>query len=79
MTDPTKPFHAHQGWYFRRAPDGGVSIYADDDDLEFVTDSNTWASIVAHVCARGENFDTYSAALAFHEQQPSPSGPEETP
>jgi hypothetical protein len=71
MPDPTKPFHAHQGWYFRRTPNGGVSIYADDDDLEFVADPNTWASIVAHVCARGATSDTYYAALAFHEEPPT--------
>lgn len=76
MPDPTTPFHASQGWFFNRGPDGSVTVRVGNDNLEVT--ANTWASIVAHVCAQGENSETFHAALAFHEREPSPTGPEET-
>ena len=70
MANPHKAFHARQGWYFRREPDGSVRIFVDSLDGGIILDANTWASVVAHVCARGENFDTFTAAVAFHEELP---------
>jgi hypothetical protein len=61
-------FHAIQGWYFRRGADGSVVVrHGNGPDQEDVTlDANTWASVIAHVCARGENAATFQDAQDFH-------------
>lgn len=64
-------FHARDGWYFRREPDGTVRILAPDSlgpgaNQRIDLDANTWASVVASVSAAGETSETWRAALAFH-------------
>jgi hypothetical protein len=62
-------FHAHSGWYFRRNPDGSVTVHADDscgEPRDVTFDPGTWASAVASVSYAGETGETYRAALSFH-------------
>jgi hypothetical protein len=66
-------FHNRDGWYFTRLTDGAVRIRktvaarADSPvEHEHVIPANEWASIVAHVSARGEAGDTYTEASDFH-------------
>lgn len=72
-------FHAHSGWYFERLDDGSVQVTTplsevgidgdlfEDERAIVVFDPNTWASIVASVCARGESADTFWRATRFHD------------
>ena len=65
-------FHARDGVIFKRDAGGGVVISkagAEFGDREIILDLTgpAWASIVAHVSARGETGDTYREALEFHE------------
>lgn len=66
-------FHLCNGLYFRREDDGAVSIRLAEDakpDSETIFSAyipaSSWASVVAHVSANGEDADTYQAALHFH-------------
>ena len=65
-------FHSKYGLYFRREPDGTVLVmYEPFNDarnpiMMVALDPNTWASAVASMTARGENADTFAAALRFH-------------
>ena len=65
-------FHARDGVIFKRDAGGGVVISkagAEFGEREIILDltGSAWASIVAHVSARGETGDTYREALEFHE------------
>lgn len=64
-------FHAAAGWYFRRAADASVTIWAESG-AEVVLDPSTWASVVAGVSRHGEGDEAYHAALAFHGSQDAP-------
>jgi hypothetical protein len=61
-------FHATDGWYFERLPEGRVRVSAAvqrcTEVVEF--DAATWASIVASVSHRGEDAQTYAAAHDLH-------------
>lgn len=64
-------FHARDGWYFRREPDGAVHITAPDSAgpgaSQVVTlGPDTWASVVASASQRGETAETFAQAQAFH-------------
>ena len=65
-------FHAKEGWMFRREPYGSVTIEKRSNDrrqvpeMDVSFDAETWASIVASVCAEGENGTTFGKALEFH-------------
>lgn len=73
-------FHWQNGWYFERLDDGSVRIYHQDpvskrtagegEFAEYDTcidiHMDSWASIVASVCARGETGETWREALQFH-------------
>lgn len=72
MTTHNPGFHAQDGWYFRREPDGAVRILAPDSlgpgaHQAVTLDANTWASVVASVSASGETAATFEAARGFHE------------
>jgi hypothetical protein len=61
-------FHARDGWYFTRQPDGSVKISAAVQRCteELIIDPNTWASIIASVSAQGETAARFYQARAFH-------------
>ena len=61
-------FHARDGWYFHREPDGSVTIYASTPSAatRVTLDANTWASVVASVSVTGETAETFNHALTFH-------------
>lgn len=78
MSEPTSApthdgFHTHDGFYWRRLPDGSVRIIvaesarSDSPVLrEHVLPENEWASVVASVSDEGENWDRWMAARQFH-------------
>lgn len=45
-------FHARDGLFFER--------------FDVVLPADTWASVLAACCARGETFDTWNEARQFH-------------
>lgn len=66
-------FHIHNGWWIRREEHGGVTIEAREPGepdaplrMAFTVDAESWASMVAHVSARGETAETWYEALQFH-------------
>jgi hypothetical protein len=67
-------FHANDGWYFERQPDGSVKISAAVNRCaETITlPPAEWASVVTAVSAQGETSETYQAALRLHGQDVSP-------
>ena len=58
-------FHAGAGWFFKRLDEGKVEVRAPAGTAIF--DKDTWASIMASVSRRGEDGETFVAALDFHE------------
>ena len=69
-------FHTKNGLFFERVKDGGVHIIKrvnGKDDSPIITeetlDSYTWASVVASVCATGENGDTFRRAEYLHQDR----------
>ena len=70
-------FHAHDGWFFGREPDGSVKIQkrvSAYDDAPLVVEgvfqanmvNNEWASIVASVSRGGEEHFRFYAAEKLH-------------
>lgn len=61
-------FHAQDGWYFERQPDGSVKISAAVQRCieEIVLTPDTWASIVASVSAASETSARWNQAREFH-------------
>lgn len=61
-------FHAQEGWYFERQPDGSVKISAAVQRCteSIVLDADTWASIAASVSAAGETSVRWQQAREFH-------------
>lgn len=66
-------FHAADGWFFKRNPDGSVHIEKrkggkEDGEVEASGDigPNPWASVVATVSARNETDATWNEAMKFH-------------
>lgn len=62
-------FHTHDGWYFQRQGDGCVlvtHVTGLDGEDEVTLDPDTWASVVAFVCAEGDNASTFSKAQTLH-------------
>ncbi len=69
-------FHVKDGLYFDRLADGSVQIQKKTDgkegakvvmDLEI--DPDSWASVVASVCAIGEDGNTFRQASNLHSWQ----------
>lgn len=74
-------FHHRDGWYFVRRDDGSVKIVVTETThadapplLTHTITPNEWASIIAAVCARGENSESYRDALDFHTAIPTSGG-----
>lgn len=66
---PVVWFHAGHGLYFSRLMDGSVTIRIESVgglEVERTVSPDTWASIMAAVCARGEDTDTWHEARQFH-------------
>lgn len=62
-------FHAGDGLYVERLDDGAVKVRLDPTEgfgHVVVVPADTWASVVAAVCARGENGGTWREARDFH-------------
>lgn len=67
-------FHLRDGLTFTRTEDGYVRIrkYSDslkvkgELDFEIEVDPSSWASVVASVCAKGEDTHTYEDAFNLH-------------
>lgn len=68
-------FHAHSNWFFSRDKETGTVIIerkiprASQEELNshrVELDADAWASILAHVSARGENGQTWQEARDFH-------------
>lgn len=64
-------FHLDNGLVFRRHPEGRVEIRQlhpnGGDSFVCETSASGWASVVAHLSARGESAETHAAALALHD------------
>lgn len=69
-------FHWKDGWYFERLANGSVRIYHEEKyvdpdsgvreyDVCLDIDSDSWASILASVSARGETGETFREAVEF--------------
>lgn len=73
-------FHARDGFFFERLGDGSVAISVEvpvRDAMGKATGDramlhriqlpeNEWASVLASVCGKGEDGDTWAAARRFH-------------
>lgn len=71
LTSEPRGFHLREGLFFCRKADGHVAIQkyrpgALGPEWVLVVPPNEWASVVASVCARGENIDTFTEAMEFH-------------
>jgi len=70
-------FHAKNGLFFQRDEDGNVVVRKVESDqlrgervmFKATLDPNTWASVMASVCARGEGATTFEEAGQFHQQE----------
>ena len=77
MTNETTGiYHWRDYWFFKRGADGTVVIRRQTPGEvvgpELFIPPNEWASIIAHVSARGENAETYEEATTFHSAQEDP-------
>jgi len=67
-------FHAKNGLFFQRDEDGNVIVRKVETDnlrgtrvmFKATLEPNTWASVMASVCARGEDANTFQEADQFH-------------
>lgn len=66
-------FHVKDGWHFDRGVAGSVSVRSPAGD-ELVMDYDTWASVLASMCKRGESSVTFAEASEFHRQPPGGMG-----
>ena len=84
-------FHQRDGFYVERLEGGAVRVVKHGSltpiersngvrklpiILDHVIPPNEWASIIAAVCARGENGESYRDALDFHMAIPASGGPD---
>lgn len=66
-------FHAKEGWFFERVDNGDVRImlipagFGGQPQQKVQLSSDTWASIVATVSAKGETSESWRAAKDFHD------------
>lgn len=68
---PGPEYHHANGLYFSRYPDGTVRLHLNKLDhpnveVTYMIPAAQWASIVAHVSARGGISETYTAATDLH-------------
>ncbi len=68
-------YHIADGWKVERLGNGDVRIIAGTEHLAagehpiVAVNDSVWASIVASVSARGENGETHSQAMEFHNKR----------
>lgn len=58
--------HVHNGWMFKRLDEGTVRMRNQTTGIEVTFGPNSWCSIVSHVTAAGENYETFNTALDAH-------------
>lgn len=72
-------FHSREGFFFKREPDGSVTIRVEGPpwengrgqlQREITLPENEWASVVASVSALSEDGVTWAVARAFHAGEP---------
>lgn len=64
-------YHARDGLYFERLPDGGVKVRMEPVNgapAEVELSADAWASVVATVSARGDTADTRNEARRYHDR-----------
>ena len=69
---PKKGVHAKDGWYFLRAPDGGVTIHITPADVtyeEVTLDANMWCWIVTEMTLRPDA-EAFRRVQFLHEGDP---------
>lgn len=64
-------FHAHNGIFFKRTDEGDVLVTIVSETEHSIQETHTipsgvWASVVASVSGRGETYERWQQALAFH-------------
>lgn len=67
-------FHAKDGLYFERVGQDDVKVVVEDlykTKREIVLSADTWASVVATVSLRGEDYETWREALTMHNKPKS--------
>ena len=66
--DAQRGFHAHDGWYFLRQPNGAVRITHYDGYLQTqeTFEGFQWCSIIASVSPEGETSNNWGKALKLH-------------
>lgn len=60
-------YHARERLYFERGEMGQVLVKMPDKTV--ILASNEWASVLASMCARGENAQTFEEADDFHRRE----------
>ena len=63
-------FHAQDGLFFQRMENGTVEVMVKDGNRIFQTvlTSDTWASVIASVSARGDTSFVWEEAIQFHNE-----------
>jgi hypothetical protein len=66
--DAQRGFHAHDGWYFLRQPNGAVRITHYDGYIQAqeTFEGFQWCSIIASVSPEGETSEQFGKALKLH-------------
>jgi hypothetical protein len=62
-------FHSQDGLYFTRMEDGSVKVTVKErDEVKFETalPASIWGSVVSSVSLKGETYETWQQAQAFH-------------
>lgn len=63
-------FHWKDNWFFERFEDGSVHIHhhkaPGEEYIDVCIDADSWASILASVCAKGETAESWKMAQALH-------------
>jgi hypothetical protein len=62
-------FHAQNGFYFFRHPDGTVEVQTPASSIHL--SASEWASVVAAVSPRGDSGEAHAEALRFHREADS--------
>lgn len=70
MGNIERRYTVREGFEFERGEDGSVTVRVKVGSAQathmVVIPLNEWASVIASMCARGEDGDTYQDAVDFH-------------
>ena len=74
MVNGRGAFHARDGLFFRREKNGDVTVAVTESAhtatpivREVRLDAATWCSVVASMRRSGEDYESFTAAEAFHD------------